>query len=168
MKALIATIFACATAVAGAQSIGPWYVGDMEDGSYAATFNDSDAIFGKYCYRSENTCIWLLAGTITCNAGEEYPVLINSPNGAATLRVACKPIKGKPRYIFLDPDLMDQAVEKDGQLGVAFPMQSGQFQVTRFNINRATSALASLALRMRSAQRPAPSAPPRGPRDLTL
>lgn len=125
----------------------------MAEGHFAASINDSGGILGKYCYRAADSCMWLLAVDVSCDDGAEYPILVNSEVGAAYLRLLCKPIEGKNRYIFMDYDTMDKAVLGGKQVGIAFPMQSGRFQVSRFNVNQAAEALATLGNRVRATAR---------------
>ncbi|WP_280815489.1 hypothetical protein [Variovorax sp. TBS-050B] len=151
MKSVLvaATLFA---SVAHAQTaIGPWYVSDMNDGagSFVGTINDSGGMFGKYCYVNSQSCVWMMTADVGCEAGSEYPVLLNSDSGAALVTVSCKPIDGKNRYFFNSYTDVDDAVARSSRIGFAFPMESGQFRVTRFDIRQSTAAMKALETRMR-------------------
>lgn len=139
----VAVAFACGTAQAQ-QMVGDWIVSSMEGGHFAASKNDSGGFFGKYCYTSTDTCYWLMSSTLNCKEGAQIPVLVNASSGAATVKVGCVPVGGTPRYVFLDHDLMDQLTTEGQQIGFALPTESGQFRVTRFNINRTPAALSAL------------------------
>ncbi len=111
-------------------------------GAYAATVNDSGALFGQYCYQKFEKCFWLLANDIGCEAGSEYPVLINADSGAYSLKIVCLDSTDKiGRYVFSDFDAIDEPVKKSSRIGIAFPMKSGFFQVNRFDLNGSSKAV---------------------------
>ena len=140
----LAVLFLASIAAEAQQTVGDWMVSSADDGPFIATVNDSGGLLGKYCYMSQNGCVWLIVTSVRCDDNSEYPVLINAEAGATYTSVRCSPISGKNRYVFLNPDLVDQAVKTGAQIGFAFPMQGGSFQVARFGIQRATNALAAL------------------------
>ena len=155
MRSMLAMVALFANLAYAQTTIGPWYISDMNDGSgsFAGTINDSGGIFGKYCYASAQSCVWIMTADVGCESGSEYPVLLNSDSGAAPVTVSCKPIDGKNRYFFNSYSQVDDAVARSSRIGFAFPMASGQFQVTRFDIRQSTAAMNALDARMR--KRPA-------------
>lgn len=164
MRPILAAVMLFANLAYAQTTIGPWIVADMNDGSgsFAGTINDSGAIFGKYCYFNAQSCLWIMTADVGCESGSEYPVLLNSDGGAAQATVSCKPIDGKNRYFFNNYSDVDDAVARSSRIGFAFPMASGQFQVTRFDIRQSTAAMKALDAKMR--KRPARSTT----RDTTL
>lgn len=122
---------------------GSWEVGLIvgNEGVYAATINDSKAIFGQYCFFENGKCLWLLANDIDCQTGSEYAVLVNSDAGASSLKLMCVKIEGKARYAFAEFNEIDQAIRVVSKFGIAFPLQSGLFQVNRFSVDGATQAI---------------------------
>jgi hypothetical protein len=158
---LCAVAFASFTATtAGAQekTFEKWTVGVMtgNEGLFAATSNDSGGIFGEYCSRDNETCMWLLSADTTCNEGNEYPVLVNTDAGASFTRIVCmKPINGRPRYAFASYADIERIVEGASWMGVAFPLASGKFHVSRFSLTGRAQAVAFMENLVRSAARPA-------------
>jgi hypothetical protein len=130
-------------ALAQGKTIGSFLVDEMTtgEGVFAATVNDSLAVLGQYCYLEQGSCLWLLATDIDCKSGSRYPVLVNADGGAFTTEIVCYKLGEKPRYAFTNFDLIDSAVKKSEKIGIAFPMQSGNFQVNRFLLNGVTPAL---------------------------
>lgn len=122
---------------------GDWGTGTTSAGGglFAATINDSKAIFGQYCYPSAGNCYWLLANDIDCETGSKYPVLINSDAGASSQEVYCFRYGGKPSMAFADFSTIDRIARTSTRLAVAFPMKSGLFQVNRFSLDGAGKAL---------------------------
>ncbi len=122
---------------------GSWGIGPIVDneGVYAATINDSEAIFGQYCYPDKGACYWLLANDIDCDTGSKYPVLVNTDSGASSLELLCFKLKDKGRYAFTDFDAIDKIARGSTRLGIAFPMQNGLFQVHRFSLDGSTRAV---------------------------
>lgn len=154
-----------AVAQASPQRFGPWTVSDMNGGNFAASFNDSGGILGKYCYQAAASCMWLMVVSTGCEDGSEYMVLIITDQGAAPMKIYCTPVNGNNRYVFTDFDAINNAVTGATELGIAFPLQSGKFQVSRFNVRSAASAMAALELRMRAST---PARSRGGTRDQTL
>lgn len=125
---------------------GAWSIGVIagNEGLYAATANDSNAIFGQYCYQSDASCYWLLANDIDCEAGSKYPVLVNADAGASSLEIFCMKINGKARYAFTSFSTIADIVKNSSRIGIAFPMKNGFFQVNRFSLDGAEVAVARM------------------------
>jgi len=125
------------------RTIGDWISGRMEsnEGVYAGTMNDSKGILGQYCFSNSGDCIWLLANKTNCEEGSEYSVLVNSEAGALSTRVYCFKNEGEPRFAFADFKSIDNAIRNASNIGIAFPLQSGTFKVSRFSLNGAAKAL---------------------------
>lgn len=128
---------------ANAQQFGAWSVGPMSDneGVYAATLNDSNGVLGQYCYKDDGNCLWILANTINCDEKSQYPILVNSDAGATNMQLLCVKVSGKPRYAFMNFSDIDGLIKQSSYIGFAFPMASGQFQVSRFKLNGANKAI---------------------------
>lgn len=135
--------------VASAQSkrSGDWEFGVMEDaeGVYAATMNDSSGVLGQYCITSSSACYWVLVvGDVDCDEGSTYPVLVNGEKGASHHEIYCMKLRSKARFAFKDFDAFDSMARGAGRIGIAFPMKSGLFQVSRFSLSGSTYALDSM------------------------
>lgn len=116
-----------------------WEAGPMEgqEGVYAATVNDDGALFGRYCYFSDQKCLWLITSTLGCEPGSSYPALASSI-GATQLEVVCggPALNGRGHRYYLTPyDTVQRLVEAGGILGIALVEQGGTFRVSRFNLN---------------------------------
>ncbi len=128
------------------KTFGDWTVAAMADGSgaYAATMNDSKGLLGLYCYKESGNCIWLLANDIQCQDERRYPVLANSDSGALSTVIVCMKLGDRPRYAFADFDEIEGAILKSEWLGIAFPLASGRFTVSRYSLQGAKEAVALL------------------------
>jgi hypothetical protein len=136
------------SAKAEAVKYGSWFVDASNSGGflYAATLNDSGNLFGQYCFLGDGSCMWFLGMSIACKEGEQYPVLVNSDLGAYQLVLLCtgKIENVAYRYAFADFDAVDKIVKKGLRVGFAFPLQSDQFTVIRFNLDGSKSAVTSM------------------------
>lgn len=150
-------------------TIGDWSIGRTagEAGYFAASMNDSGAVFGKYCFAESASCFWVFNNkNTTCNDGLTYPVMVNAANGAFATSLYCKPLDGKARLVFEDFEILERGIKGADQIGFAFPMQNGQFAVSRFNTARFESAASALA--RLSATLTSPSPGTRNTRDQRL
>lgn len=152
---LSALLLAMAASVAHAQEYGQWYVSrlDSENAVIAMSLNDSGSALFKMC--DSESCFWFMASNTTCEADAMYPAMLNSSAGATSLQLTCRPNKKTPgRYVIGDPDTIDKAVTGGGTVGVAFPLQSGDFRVSRFKVEgwaRAEQQLINLARKLPAA-----------------
>ena len=101
---------------------------------YAATLNDSGAALGQFCFYSDTSCYWFLANDVNCKDDSKYPVLINSDAGSFSLELVCMKSGSKPRYGFTEFSVIDKIIRDSSRIGIAFPMESGMFQVSRFSL----------------------------------
>lgn len=146
LEATVVVLVAICSTSAGAQErqFGDWHTGALDDGSggYAGTINDSGGLLTVFCYKEGNACIWSLVVDLNCEQDATYPVLVNADNGAASSEVVCRKIRNdKPGYVFKNFALIDSSVRKSQRIGFAAPLQSGQFNVSRFSLKGATQAL---------------------------
>jgi len=168
LRSLFATAF-CAAAPAVAQTVpvGDWLVSTQSDSTlFAATINDSGALFGQFCYLEEGTCAWLLGMTTGCEKGDKYPALLNSDRGARSVEIYCdgKLESGLYRYAFTDFDAVKGHLIDSARIGIAIPLQSDQFRVVRFSLDGAARAISS----MRDAAEARATPAKRGTRDQVL
>lgn len=140
----LVTVLLASPAAAQQKMFGSWTVGVLDDaaGLYAGTINESGGLLGKYCFRNGEKCLWLMANDVNCEDGSRYSALVNADTGAGTVTIRCVKIEGKPRYLFEEFDVIDSAVRGASWFGVAFPLKSGRFQVSRFAMNGAADAIA--------------------------
>lgn len=153
---LIAVLLALVSQGASADDkrFGAWSVGVTtdKDALYAATVNDSYAVLGQYCFLSDGNCLWLLGNDVNCDPDGSYVVLMNSDYSASTLELLCFNADGKSKFTFKNFELIDKSIKNSSYIGFAFPMQNGNFKVSRFNLNGALKAVQF----MRSAAEKAP------------
>lgn len=150
IRSLAAIALAAAAGAAQAQAtvVGDWVIGltSGEPGFYAAAVNDSGAVLGKYCLEEGATCMWLFnTRHNTCRDGESYPVMVNADNGSFSTNLLCVPLEGRARMVFEDDAAIENGVRASQQIGLAYPLSSGEFAISRFNTRRGDAALAVLS-----------------------
>lgn len=172
-RALVGVVVALSSATALSQQIGSWsidlanYTKRQSDNIYAATVNDSDNVFGQYCYPEEGSCMWILSVSTRCVEKSTYPVLASSEGGAASLEVICvgKFTERYYRYAFADFNKVDSLVRSGTRIGIVFPLSgAGEFKAIRFELNGAVTAID----KMRSAAEKLATSAPKGTRDTKL
>ena len=155
-----------------AQQYDSWIVGSMgnDEGLYAATVNDSSGVLGQYCYTESSQCLWLIATDVKCEQDSKYPVLVNADGGSAQMELVCLKLENKPRYAFTEFKKIDDVIRSSSSyIGFAFPMESGNFKVSRFLLGGSLKAIN--AMRTKAEKNVAPNAAPktkRSTRDLSL
>jgi hypothetical protein len=129
------------------EQYGDWAVRQVASGTYmATTSNSAGSVFGTSC--SQQSCIALLNPRISCQVGNSYPALVNSPGGSAPVILLCEDLGDLIVYSFDLDDRVAESMAVGGILGIAFPMQSGEFRVERFSLTgaaRATGRASQLA-----------------------
>lgn len=149
---------------------GSWFAGmtSDNDGSYAATVNDSDSLLGHYCWVGSGNCAYLLAVPTSCKDGSRYPVLVNSDAGAFSTVLFCggKMDSGRFRYMFSEFDAIDSAVRDATRIGVAMPLVADSIRVVRFDLTGSRQAISrSIELLKRQSGK---NSGKQGTRDQTL
>lgn len=125
-----------------------WTEGETSDGDlYAATTNDDGQVLAQFCTVADATCQWVLVTQDTCEVGKtRTPTLISAPAGATSATMAClstTPSGGKTLYRlgFYPFDSVDAAFRQTGIVGIAIPLESGQFRVVRFSLVGGTAVI---------------------------
>ncbi len=141
--ATLALIFLVQDAFAQERRFGAWAVGLLNDksGSYAATANESDVVFGQSCQVTGAGCSWFLIPRYECTVGGNYTVLVNSDAGTAAHTLSCATAEGKTHYRFNDSEQITSLVSKSSEIAFAFAKAGSQFQVSRFSLNGSNDAL---------------------------
>ncbi len=131
-------------ALAQERSFKEWVVSvkDMKK-PFAATVNESGAVFGQYCYPESGSCLYIVATASKCEKDANYPVLLNSEAGSAYVELLCGGSSDGQRfeYYFKNFDTINKIALQDGVLGIAFPLDGGQFRVVRFKLDGAKEAM---------------------------
>lgn len=151
---VIGIMFLVATHVAVAEpkpvAIKDWTFIDTGGGTgIAKTINESGSVLGIYCLAKQN-CEAYMMSSMTCEVGSKYPGLINADSGSFHVSVTCRNIASedqKPNYAFVfdEFDLIRNLMLKDHSVGVALPLASGQFKVTRFSLEGSNETLAAVS-----------------------
>ena len=173
LRALAALVLTFSSAPSLSQQIGSWridlneYLKRQSDNIYAATLNDSENVFGQFCYPAEGSCMWILGISTGCQDKSTYPVLASTEAGAISLEVICfgKYADRYYRYAFADFDKVDSLVRAGTRIGIVFPLKgAGEFKAIRFDLNGAIEAID----KMRSAAEKLTTSGPKGTRDTKL
>lgn len=147
---LVFSGFFTTSATAEMKVSGSWGWEATNSSFFAATANDSGAVFGQFCYPGEdNKCYWLVGLSSGCQTGDEYPALVNSDTGAASLRLVCMG-KSKDgayyRYAFTDFDSIDAVAKDAARVGIAVPLKGDEFRVSRFDMSGSRPAVLAMRL----------------------
>lgn len=133
------------------RTFGDWVVSVTDEGMpYAAAINSAGDILMKRCDAASMTCTWIQGITISCNDGATSPVLLNSAQGAYIHILHCRGSFSSGqrtyfRYEIDSPDQLDSVVMvTSGIVGLAMPLESGQFNVTRYSVKGAKGAIEAL------------------------
>lgn len=125
------------------RQIGDWIVSDRNGFYETYTGNESGSTLGLLC--TSERCDFYFRSSTKCESDGTYLVLINSENGASSQRLTCVPltIEGKKEFVMLIGDIESFAstVLNSSTVGIAIPMASGQFKVSRFSLRGASKAL---------------------------
>jgi hypothetical protein len=168
LASVVATLLVASSAEAApppVKTFGAWTVGITSDqeGLFAATTNDSGGLIGMYCFKESRQCFWILTNDIRCKDDSKYPVLVNSDSGALSTEIVCSNLGKQPRYLFGHYEQIEEAVLNSEWIGIAFPLASGKFAVSRFQLKGAKEAVAFVEKAMKAVLEPAS-----GTRDQTL
>ena len=124
-----------------AEQFGDWKLVYLDDGFRATATENQAGRFGVLC--GPSSCSAFFTTKAKCDDNSTYPGMVNSPGGAFNVKFVCSKAKkadNDDSLLFpFDPQVV-RAFTTGGTIGIAFPMASGSFQVTRFSL---TGALAS-------------------------
>lgn len=119
------------------EAYGNWEVSKLDGSFLAGTVNASNSAFGVLC---ADTCAAFFNPQIACDDGHEYPGLVNSSAGAYTVTLRCALVGKLNLFVMSLTDTIIDSMEIGGELGMALPQKSGQFQVSRFSLTGALKA----------------------------
>jgi hypothetical protein len=130
------------------ESYGDWTAQRAGSDSFiATTTNSAGSVFGTFC--SPDGCSAILGSSVSCTPDHSYAALINAPGGAFATTAVCEMVGESYLYFFEMTDGLVNAMAIGGVIGVAFPMESGEFKVARFSLTgaaRATARIQQLAV----------------------
>lgn len=117
----------------------------------AFTVNLSGSIFGFICSVSIDRCVYYVSANTTCNQGSKSSILINTEAGALTSDIICTQLGNNYYNVIQDTQDLSNAMLKSTNIGIAIPMESGEFKVVRFSLmgsNAATGVVAARAVEL--------------------
>lgn len=148
MKNVLTALFiSCFLSVSHAgevsRTFGDWFIYHPDDSSdlIAATMNNSDSILGFRCFVESQDCMHILMPNINCDAGSEYPILVNSDHSAVSMDALCGDSGAENELYLPQYDTIHEILEKGNDIGFAIPMESGRFKVVRFSLNGSGKAM---------------------------
>lgn len=115
-------------------------------GISTGTINQAGQTLGQYCDFSESTCYWNLLLDTACDKDASAPALISDGTNSAAITTHCQgrvPGSSPPtyRYLLSDFSIVDKVVRGGVIVGIAFALDSGRFQVVRFNTSASAAKL---------------------------
>jgi hypothetical protein len=122
-----------------------WQYETQEGGSFlwASTKGELGAL-GQYCNASQGACAWMLVlKGVTCNEGEQHPVLVNTDQTASHNIIQCMgSVKGiGAAFAFVDFDRVDFAIRHGRLMGIAIPEEDDTIGVARFQLSGAADVV---------------------------
>jgi len=137
-----------------AESYGDWIVQGPADGAItASTATPAGSLFGVVCDRSK--CDAFFNPKIACDDGRGYPVLIGSRTATFAATMRCTTIGDFRAFVLPLGGGLADAMAAGGELGIAFPLDAGQFGEARFSLTGAAQAAARARERAEQAGGPA-------------
>lgn len=113
----------------------------IKDMQIAKVTNATGQTAGVICFIEAAGCEAYVALDATCDNGEYYPLMINSPVGAYPIRGKCTNVGNTQVLAIQEFDNAIEAFQSGDEIGFALPMASGAFKVVRFPTAGATLAI---------------------------
>jgi hypothetical protein len=153
MKRYLSLVFAAAMSVFCqaplAQSGSDWRVLPDNNGfPMMFTGNDSGGVLGKWCDEKDGEvgCFWIVMVATRCDESMTAPVLVHTGKGVHSTNIGCLGEKylGSTRYfryVFLDPDKMDELFAEAERISIVMALEGDSFRVFRFSAKGSGAAL---------------------------
>lgn len=139
--------FASINSIAG-QSPGVWYGSSSDSTISTYVSNEDGSTLSFVCHKSDRSCVWGLSVMNPCSENKEQPVLGTSVAGASHLTLICLG-RGESSsfysYFLKEYEQMFSLTVSGGVLGIAVPLEGGEFTAHRFNVDGAKAAIESVA-----------------------
>ena len=119
------------------ETYGDWVVQKINSAYSAGVVNPSGSWFGVVCGA---TCAVAFNPVVECKDGDQYPALINASDGAFSVTFKCAVVDKRWLLMANMDSTMVSSMEIGGQIGIAFPMKSGEFKVSRFSLTGSLKA----------------------------
>jgi hypothetical protein len=134
-------ILSSGAAAQQAESYGDWTVQGAAGGAItASTATPAGSLFGIVCDRSR--CDAFFNPKIPCDDGRDYPALISARTETFATSLRCTTIGDFRASVLRFDRGLTEAMAGGGELGLAFPLDAGQFGEARFSLNGAAQASA--------------------------
>ncbi len=108
---------------------------------FARITNAEGSTAGYVCNIANKACDAYLFSGASCEEGELYPLMVNSPLGAYSMTAKCLTLGKYQLLIMVENKSAVEAFQSGGEIGFALPMASGAFKVFRFTTAGATAAI---------------------------
>ena len=132
-------IFTSSAVFAAPKTVQDWLVDLTVEYSESYTYNETQSLFGMICY---DKCIYYLSPvSITCQEGSEYSILMNAESDSRAIDTRCIKMQDKFIRVLLDFDTVHKATLNSTYIGFAFSVKGGAFNVSRFSLKGAKSAI---------------------------
>jgi hypothetical protein len=103
---------------------------------------DGKSYLASRCFREFKKCAILISAPTKCDKDAEYPMLINSDDGSEHAVGICRFNENKYEYILTPYSTILKIINKEsGIIGIALPLESGEFRAYRFSLLGAKKAL---------------------------
>jgi hypothetical protein len=125
---------------------GDWAVDIQPAAQEAYTTNASQSMLGVLCFVENRSCVFYFKSETDCINGQKSVAMVNGASGAFSTTVSCVKIDGAngaqiPVQKIDDFGDMKTALESGNEIGIAVPLKSGQFAVSRFSAFGASTAI---------------------------
>lgn len=122
---------------------GDWSSQFLDGMGEASTHENGLSAFGMLC--ANGACRYYFANGIDCQTGTNYPLMLTTNSGALSVDATCEPMSTANGdlmlYWFGESERLNEAFEASAELGIAFPLTSGQFKLSKFSMNGYAAAI---------------------------
>lgn len=121
-----------------------WAFNKDETSSITYTTNSSGSTLAYVCMFSSKQCIFYYSSETSCDDKQKSNILISSSIGSFSAETMCQRREKTEPYLSIingDYSLFLDAVTKGDIIGIAMPLENGQFRVIRFSLKGARQAI---------------------------
>ncbi len=122
---------------------GDWSSQFLDGMGEASTHENGLSAFGMLC--ANQSCRYYFANGIDCQPGTNYPLMLTTSLGALSVEATCEPMSTAngdlKLYWFGESPRLNEAFDTSAELGIAFPLTTGQFKLSKFSMNGYAAAV---------------------------
>lgn len=114
---------------------------------WAGTVNDEGRVLGQYCRTDTGDCVYRVTLGLTCNAGSEYPTILNTESGVSAHTLICEQSGNNDSdgiFLIRPFDDVDAAIRESINAGFVIATESGRFKAVRFSLAGSTYAIEAM------------------------